>query len=220
LSSEGILQEIETAKCLRSSFIINIYGAYIRDKSLWIVKSYCDCESVRNILERTEEPFEEHRIASIIEDCLKGLKYLHSNGKIHDHIKASNILLTSKGEAKLNYVIPEAEDPHETPRRHFGTPCWMSPEAILTSVCDFKSDIWSLGITLIEMAQVDIPHSDLSVVRVIISIAKYPSPTLSNPDRWSFDMNDFLAKCLEKTLSDRPSASELLQHPFIKSRKA
>ncbi|NXY82267.1 SLK kinase, partial [Alcedo cyanopectus] len=101
-----------------------------------------------------------------------------------------------------------------------GTPYWMAPEVVMCETSkdrpyDYKADIWSLGITLIEMAQIEPPHHELNPMRVLLKIAKSDPPTLSQPSKWSSDFKDFLKKCLEKNVDARWSATQLLQHPFV-----
>jgi serine/threonine protein kinase len=96
-----------------------------------------------------------------------------------------------------------------------GTPFWMAPEVIQEVGYDFKADIWSLGITAIEMAQGAPPYHNIHPMRAIFMIPSKPPPTLEDPTKWGKEFNDFIAKCLVKNPDQRTTAEELLQHPFI-----
>ncbi|CAB1316742.1 unnamed protein product, partial [Coregonus sp. 'balchen'] len=157
---------------------------------------------------------------------LEALVYLHSIKIIHRDLKAGNILLTLEGDIKLADFGVSAKNTKTLQRRDsfIGTPYWMAPEVVMCETMkdapyDYKADIWSLGITLIELAQIEPPHHELNPMRVLLKIAKSEPPTLEQPNKWSQDFKDFLKKSLDKNPESRPNAAQLLEHPFVCSVK-
>jgi len=177
--------------------------------------------SVSDLMRITDEVLTEDQISVVVKDSLKGLVYLHSMRKIHRDIKAGNILLNDKGESKLADfgVSGQLSDTMAKRQTVIGTPFWMAPEVIQEVGYDVKADLWSLGITVIEMAEGKPPYSNIHPMRAIFMIPSRPPPKLTEPDKWSKDMNDFVAKCLTKNPEQRPTATELLKHPFINRGK-
>ena len=159
----------------------------------------------------------EYEIASIIQAVLKGLDFLHSRKMIHRDIKAGNILLNHNGEVKIADfgVCAQIMNTYENSKTFIGTLCWMSPEVLNYSEYNKKTDIWSLGITVIEIAEGDPPFSNLKQHMMRNKIIKDPPIGMSDPSKWSKEINDFVAKCLTYNPDNRPDAIELLKHPFI-----
>ena len=157
--------------------------------------------------------FDEMYCSIILREVLKGLDYLHSNGHIHQNIKASNILISACGDVKLSFNGKRIERSNT----FIGTPYWLAPEVISQKPIDTKIDIWSLGITAIEMAKGEAPYSDLHPMRVLFLIPKNEPPSLTG--NFSNDFKDFVKLCLKKDSFERPTAEELLRHRFIRRAK-
>eukprot|EP00824_Muranothrix_gubernata_P024162 TRINITY_DN6918_c0_g1_i2.p1 TRINITY_DN6918_c0_g1~~TRINITY_DN6918_c0_g1_i2.p1 ORF type:complete len:379 (-),score=80.67 TRINITY_DN6918_c0_g1_i2:42-1178(-) len=185
-----------------------------------IVMELCGAGSVGDLMKATDAPLEEEQISATLQATLKALSYLHSYKKIHRDVKAGNILLTNKGEAKLaDFGVSTGYSTLTKRKTIIGTPFWMAPEVIQEAEHDSKADIWSLGITAIELAETVPPHSDVHPMRAIFMIPSRPPPILSTPDDWSEEFRDFIAACLVKDPSKRPSAEVLLNHPFVTKSK-
>ncbi|KAK2513080.1 hypothetical protein Q9233_015710 [Columba guinea] len=169
-----------------------------------------------------EKGLTEEQIQVVCKQLLLALRYLHGRRIIHRDVKAGNVLLTLDGDVKLADFGVSAKNSSTVQRRvsFIGTPYWMAPEVVQCETSKenpygYKADIWSLGITLIEMAEMEPPYHELNPLRVLLRIAKSQPPTLRHPKRWSEDFKDFLRKSLEKSPEARWSASQLLQHPFV-----
>ena len=200
-----------------SPYILKYYGSYIKENYIWIIIEYCDAGSVLDLMRITDKNLNEEQIASILQMVLQGLVFLHDKKKIHRDVKAGNILLNRDGYAKLGDFGVSAQLVNSFSKKNskIGTPYWMSPEVIMQSLYNQKCDIWSLGITSIEMAEGEPPNSKIRTFLVMKYIVKEPPKGLTNPEKWSKDFNDFVTKCLTFDPVKRPSAKELLSHPFI-----
>lgn len=219
---DDIMKEIDFMKGCRSPFIVRYYGSYFKDNELWIVMEYCGAGSACDMMKICDNTLSEDQIAVVCKDVLGGLAYLHGLLKIHRDIKAGNILLNNEGASKLADfgVSGQLSDTMAKRQTVIGTPFWMAPEVIQEVGYDLKADIWSLGITCIEMAESKPPYSNIHPMRAIFMIPSKPPPRLTQPEKWSKEFTDFVYKMLTKAPDQRPSAQELLDHPFILGAKS
>ncbi|XP_073539632.1 serine/threonine-protein kinase 4-like [Phyllobates terribilis] len=218
---QEIIKEIAIMQQCDSLHVVKYYGSYFKNSDLWIVMEYCGGGSVSDIIRLRKQTLKEEEMATILQSTLKGLEYLHFMRKIHRDIKAGNILLNSDGVAKLADfgVAGQLTDTMAKRNTVIGTPFWMAPEVIQEIGYNCVADIWSLGITAIEMAEGKPPYADIHPMRAIFMIPSNPPPTLRKPENWSKQFIDFINQCLVKNPEQRASATELLQHPFVKTTK-
>ena len=214
---DHIKREIQILKECKSDYIVKYYGSYFHSNNLWLIMEYCAIGSILDLMQVTQKPLNEYQIGSILSMTLKGLEYLHKNKKIHRDIKAGNILLDHKGNIKLADFGVSAEllNTFAVKDTVIGTPFWMSPEVISKSKYNKKTDVWSLGITAIEMAEGEPPYSNIHPIKAMFVIKNNPPQGLSEPNKWSNEFNDFVRKCLTLDPKKRPTAGDLLKHPFI-----
>ncbi|NXH94680.1 STK10 kinase, partial [Pachycephala philippinensis] len=219
---EDYMVEIEILATCDHPHIVKLLGAFYWDSKLWIMIEFCPGGAVDATMLELDRGLTEPQIQVICRQMLEALHYLHSKRIIHRDLKAGNVLLTQDGDIKLADFGVSAKNMKTLQKRDsfIGTPYWMAPEVVMCETMkdtpyDYKADIWSLGITLIEMAQIEPPHHELNPMRVLLKIAKSDPPTLSCPSKWSVEFRDFLKKALDKNPESRPSAAQLLEHPFV-----
>ncbi|KAM4037483.1 serine/threonine-protein kinase 10 [Anomaloglossus baeobatrachus] len=219
---EDYMVEIEILATCNHPNIVKLLGAYYFENKLWIMIEFCQGGAVDAVMLELDRGLTEIQIQAICRQMLEALAYLHSMKIIHRDLKAGNVLLTQEGDIKLADFGVSAKNSKTLQRRDsfIGTPYWMAPEVVMCETMkdapyDYKADIWSLGITLIEMAQIEPPHHELNPMRVLLKIAKSEPPTLSSPSKWSQEFRDFLKKALDKNPETRPSPVQLLEHPFV-----
>ncbi|KAF0987290.1 hypothetical protein HZS_3691 [Henneguya salminicola] len=218
---KDILKEISIMQQCDSKYVIKYYGCYYEKLDLWIIMEYCGAGSVLDIMKFLKKPLSEARIARILFDAIRGLEYLHLRRKLHRDIKAGNILLDYDGTAKLADFGVSGQMTDTLAKRNtmVGTPYWMAPEVIEEVGYEYKADIWSLGITCIEMAEGKPPFSNMHPMRAIFIIPTKPSPTFSNRSKFSNLFIDFTDQCLKKSPKDRSNSTQLLRHEFITKYK-
>lgn len=214
---EDLISEIEMLQVCQHSNIVKLIDSYKWGDDLWVVMEFMGGGSLTEILEQFKHiRLTEGQIALICYESLKALEYIHRNHRIHRDIKSDNVLLTTDGLIKLadfGYTVQltEAKNKRNTT---IGTPYWEAPEVITGDSYDTKVDIWSLGIMIMEMAEGEPPYMDLPPLTALRLIVVDGIPPL-NDAKWSQDLRDFVSACLTVKVDRRPSASDLLRHPFI-----
>ncbi|XP_052469033.1 STE20-like serine/threonine-protein kinase isoform X1 [Carassius gibelio] len=219
---EDYMVEIDILASCDHQYIVKLLDAFYYESKLWILIEFCAGGAVDAVMLELERPLTEPQIRVVCKQTLEALTYLHENKIIHRDLKAGNILLTSDGDVKLADFGVSAKNTKTIQRRDsfIGTPYWMAPEVVMCETSkdrpyDYKADIWSLGVTLIELAQIEPPNHEMNPMRVLLKIAKSEPPTLLTPSRWSPEFSDFLRKALDKNVDNRWNALQLLQHPFV-----
>ncbi|XP_076823422.1 mitogen-activated protein kinase kinase kinase kinase 3-like isoform X3 [Clavelina lepadiformis] len=216
-----IQQEIIMMKDCKHENIVAYFGSYLRRDKLWIAMEYCGGGSMQDIYHVTG-PLDEKLIAYVCRETLKGLAYLHSKQKMHRDIKGANILLTDEGHVKLADFGVSAQITQTIAKRKsfIGTPYWMAPEVAAVERkggYNQQCDVWAVGITAIEFAELQPPMFDLHPMRALFLMSKssFLPPKLKDKQKWTQDFHSFLKAALTKNPKKRPSSEKMLQHSFV-----
>ncbi|XP_074990552.1 mitogen-activated protein kinase kinase kinase kinase 1 isoform X7 [Calonectris borealis] len=214
-------QEILMVRSCQHPNIIAYFGSYSWCNKLWICMELCGGGSLQDIYHVTG-PLSELQIAYVCRETLEGLSYLHSQGKIHRDIKGANILINDSGEVKLADFGIAAQISATFARRmsFIGTPYWMAPEVAAVELkggYNELCDVWSVGITAVELAELQPPMFDVHPLRVLFLMSKsgYQPPKLKDKAKWSPSFHNFVKVTLTKNPKKRPSAAKMLSHQFV-----
>mmetsp|Transcript_12267 Transcript_12267/g.31118 ORF Transcript_12267/g.31118 Transcript_12267/m.31118 type:complete len:505 (-) Transcript_12267:48-1562(-) len=225
-----IRNELHTLELSRHANLVESHRAFVSGSELWIVMEYMAGGSALDLMKyKYHTGFtDEHLIATILKGALQGIEYLHKTGRIHRDVKAGNILINSVGEVKLGDfgvagLLNEGGERKQNRQTFVGTPCWMAPE-VMEQVhgYDFRADIWSFGITAIELARGQAPLAKHPPMKVLLLTLQNPPPTLAGDDPkcpFSKPYRDLVSLCLVKEPEGRPTATKLLEHRFFKSAR-
>lgn len=223
---EKIMGEIDILSRCDSTYIVGYFECFVKPAAfnkpgeMWIVMEYCEGGSMTDLIEASAGfVLPEDCVRAVCASIVLGLEYLHGVANVcHRDIKCGNVLLTEDGHVKLADFGVSAELSNTLNKRKtvVGSPYWMAPEVIRESHYDGRADVWSLGITAIEIAEGAPPHSNLHPLRAIFVIPTKPAPTLADPDNWSPEMLDFVRCCCNKDPSQRHDSALLAAHPFVK----
>ena len=226
-SSELIAAEVDLLSRSASDYMVGYVGCWRKGQDVWVVQEYMVGGSLSDFMLISAHTLLELEVCAVMHHTLLALQLFHSQRRIHRDVKASNILLNAAGQAKLSDVGTAIQlSPHHIAHTSIGSPYWMAPEVLSSDNAgrsyDEKADIWSLGITALELAYGDPPHHNLSVHQVMRAIVERDPPRLdctkpaASGSRWSDEFGEFVVLCLQKEPSKRPSAAVLLQSRFIR----
>ena len=218
---KSIQQETSLMRLVnKSEYILKYYGSYFsrETNTIWLILEYCAAGSAVDLMLSMGRTLSEVEVSTIMEMVLKGLIYIHKLNLIHRDIKGANIMLSEDGYAKLGDFgigIQMTDDEYRTSKK--GSPHWMSPQVILNKNYDTKTDIWSLGITCLELVEGEPPFADLNPDEVMEKIANNPpkAEDIIDPKEHTDEFIDFVNLCLEINPKKRPTADVLIKHPFI-----
>ena len=224
-SSELIAAEVDLLSRSASDYMVGYVGCWRKGSEVWVVQEYMVGGSLSDFMLISAHTLLELEVCAVMHHTLLALQMFHNQRRIHRDVKASNILLNAAGQAKLSDVGTAIQlSAHHIAHTSIGSPYWMAPEVLssdhVSGSYDEKADIWSLGITALELAYGDPPHHQLSVHQVMRTIVEREPPSLDRSkgggNRWSDEFAEFAAQCLQKEPSKRPTAGSLLQSRFIR----
>jgi serine/threonine-protein kinase OSR1/STK39 len=222
---DGIRREVQTMSLIDHPNLLRAHCSFTAGYSLWVVMPYMSGGSCLHIMKSSfTEGFDEPVIATVLREVLKALVYLHAHGHIHRDVKAGNILLDSNGDVKMadfgvSACMFDTGDRQRSRNTFVGTPCWMAPEVMQQlHGYDFKADIWSFGITALELAHGHAPFSKYPPMKVLLMTLQNAPPGLDyeRDKRFSKSFKELVATCLVKDPKKRPSSEKLLKHHFFK----
>ncbi|KNH08051.1 protein kinase C21 [Perkinsela sp. CCAP 1560/4] len=201
--------------------IVQFYGAYFASNALWIVMELCEGSSIEKVFKTINRGLYEEEIAHICLSALQGLSYIHTVSILHRDVKCSNMLLTKNGELRLSDFGVSTESVARLSQRNSfrGSISWMAPEVLREQPYDDRADIWSLGISAVEMAECSPPHITLHPMYSVLLDREVSRPGLSQPAKWSSEFVDFVDSCLQSAKEQRPTAEMLLNHPWFEKIK-
>ena len=223
-TAAALRREIDVLKRCRSAQVVSYYGTCSLPGQLWVLTELCRCGSLRDIMRRTLETLNEAQLAFVAAETLKGLCYLHARGIVHHDIKAGNILLTEDGQPKLaDFGVAQqlrSADQVVVAHTYIGSPLYMSPEVLRRGAYTAKTDVWSLGITVIELAEGAPPNADIRSFDALLAAHERAPPRLSaTAATWPPTLHDFVARCLVVNPDTRDRPVDLLAHPFLAVRR-
>ncbi|XP_071709878.1 serine/threonine-protein kinase BLUS1-like isoform X2 [Rutidosis leptorrhynchoides] len=225
---DGIRREVQTMSLIDHPNLLRAYCSFTTGQSLWVVTPYMAAGSCLHIMKSSfQEGFEERVIATLLLEVLKALVYLHRHGHIHRDVKSGNILVDLNGSIKLadfgvSAFMFDTGDRQRSRNTFVGTPCWMAPEVMQQlHGYDFKADIWSFGITALELAHGHAPFSKYPPMKVLLMTLQNAPPGLDyeRDKKFSKSFKEMVAACLVKDPKKRPSSEKLLKHPFFKNAR-
>lgn len=231
MTLEDIIREAQTMKSYNHPNVLPLYTSFVAGQDLWMVTPFMSGGSVLHIMKyRFPEGLDEVAIATIMKYVLLGLEYVHKHGGIHRDVKAGNILIDLDGTVRIGDFGVAATierggswGAENAPRTTFvGTPCWMAPEVMEQSSYNHSADIWSFGITMLELANGHAPFAKFPPMKVLLMTLQNPPPSLEDKTgrrHFSKHMRSVVARCLQKEPDKRPSATELLQDKFFKQAR-
>jgi len=204
--------------CNQHPNIVQYLNSFMLQGNLLVVMEYMANGPLTDMIEQDDIDIEEKHMARVCLDCLEALVYLHDNHRIHRDIKSDNCLMDGTGAVKIADFGYAAQISQARPNRKtiVGTPYWMAPELIRGQPYDYKVDIWSLGILLMEMVEGEPPYIDTPPIRALFFITTRGIPDLREPGRSSPELREFLSLCVERDVKLRPTARELREHKFLK----
>ena len=203
--------------CVECPYINHYYGSYIdfESKDIWLILEYCKYGNIIDLIRKYNLKLSEKIISSIIKMLLQSIKFLHKNNIIHRDIKGNNILLNEKGKIQLCDFGTSTMYISNRNLKKAGSSYWMSPEMCKGNEYNFPTDIWSLGITCIELAEGNPPYSEVKSLIAMKTIAKNPPQSLKNPEQFSKNFNNFISLCLKINPNERGNIDQLINHDFI-----